>query len=196
MKIPGPAGSLEAHYREGSARPPLLAVLCHPHPQYGGRMDDAVLGVLARVLDDAGASVLRFNFRGVGASEGRFDGGAGETDDLLAAAAWLRARHPDGALWAGGYSFGAWVTWRALGQGLAAARAVLLAPPVGPMEFAALASDLPVDVVSGDADDFIDPAALARWPGIRHHTVDGADHFFSGRCAELAALLAQIAAAP
>jgi alpha/beta superfamily hydrolase len=185
MLIDGPSGALETRF-DSAARPAgVQAVLCHPHPLYGGSLHDAVLDCLTTVLLRAGVDVLRFNFRGVGASEGRHDRGIGEVDDLLAAARWLQARDPAAALWCGGYSFGAWVTWQALARGLGAARAVLIAPPVGTMAFAPLDAAPAVDVVIGDADDYADPAALAAWRGVRVHSLAGADHFFGGRLDQL-----------
>lgn len=186
-RIPGPAGSLEAGYVAAPEPAGAQAVLCHPHPQYGGSMHDAVLNIVADVLLDAGIGVLRFNFRGVGASDGHYDDGRGEVDDLLAAARWLRSEFPEDALWAGGYSFGAWVVWQALDRGLDAGRILLVAPPAGAMTFAPRAPGIPAHAIAGDADAFVDLAALQRLPDLRCQVVAGADHFFSGRGAELAA---------
>jgi hypothetical protein len=180
MNIPGPTGTLQADYRPAHPADGSQAVLCHPHPQYGGSRHDAVLGCLADVLLESGVGVLRFDFRGVGGSEGRYDGGPGEVADLLAAADWLNQRH-GGPLWIGGYSFGAWVAWQALHHGLTAERVLLVAPPVGPMAFPPRpATELPpTDVFVGDADAFVDAAALAAWAGVTVHRLPGADHFFS-----------------
>ncbi len=180
VTLDGPAGPLEARYDPAPGETVIQAVLCHPHPQYGGSMQDAVLGRLAAILCDAGIAVLRFNFRGVGASAGRYDGGAGEVDDLLAAADWLQAAHPAARLWAAGYSFGAWVTWQALSHTLRPERVILIAPPVGAMAFPSRPGDPPTDVVIGSVDDFADPAALSAWPAVTVHRIDGADHFFTG----------------
>lgn len=192
MHIDGPAGPLEARHDPAPQPHGGQAVLCHPHPQYGGSMADGVLDTLAQRLLQAGVGVLRFNFRGVGASAGGFDGGRGEVEDLLAAAAWLRDAFPGEALWAGGYSFGAWVAWEALECGLAADRVILVSPPVGPMAFAARPAEVPVDVVAGSDDDFIEPKALAAWTGMTVHTIDGADHFYSGHRGELEETLREI----
>lgn len=191
LTIEGPAGVLAARHDEPEAA--RQALLCHPHPQYGGNMDDPVLDELARVLLGHGFGVLRFNFRGVGGSAGEYGGGPGEVDDLLAAAAWLRERRP-AVLWAGGYSFGAWVVWNALSRGLSPARAVLLAPPLGAMPFETLAPECPVDVVAGTADSFVNQALLADWDCGARHPIQGGDHFFSGRHRELRAALQAICA--
>jgi uncharacterized protein len=186
MEISGPAGAIEAHYQAATGANAAQAVLCHPHPQYGGNMHDAVLDCAARVLLAAGLGVLRFNFRGVGRSHGSYDGGRGEVDDLAAAITWLRDAQPDAPLWLGGYSFGAWIAWQALPVDLALQRVLLLAPPVGPMVFASRPVPFPVDVFAGDADEFLDPRALAAWAGVTVHVIPGADHFFAGRFDALA----------
>lgn len=186
MQIRGPAGVLEARYDAAASPGGPQAVLCHPHPEYGGSLHDGVLERVAGALLDAGVGVLRFNFRGVGGSDGGYDGGPGEVQDLLAAVAWLSETHP-GALWLGGYSFGAWVAWQALGQGCAPRHVLLIAPPVGSMEFPERDVGCPVDVLIGDRDDFADPVALSAWRGISLHTVTGADHFFAGHLDTLSA---------
>jgi uncharacterized protein len=186
IEIPGPAGILDASHVAAAGPMGAQAVLCHPHPRYGGTRHDAVLEVIARALLEAGISVLRFNFRGVGGSAGCYDEGRGETADLLAAARWLRDAFPNDAQWAGGYSFGAWVTWQALHQGLAVERALLVAPPVGAMAFTARPASVPVDAIAGSADAFVDQPALAALPGVHNHVIDGADHFFSGHTEDLA----------
>ena len=105
--VPGPSGRLEALLEEpehGAAR--LAVVLCHPHPQYGGTMHNKVVYRLARGLRAAGAVVLRFNFRGVGASQGEYGAMAGEIEDARAALGWLRARYPALPFALAGFSFG------------------------------------------------------------------------------------------
>jgi hypothetical protein len=105
--IAGPAGRLEALLEEPDDRDPIYAALvCHPHPLYGGTMHNKVAYRLARGLRAAGAVVLRFNFRGVNLSEGRHDNGAGEIDDARVALEWLRQRYPDLPYLLAGFSFG------------------------------------------------------------------------------------------
>lgn len=185
MNIEGPEGVLEARYDPPSVDARAQAVLCHPHPLYGGSLHDAVLDCLTSVLVDGGVGVLRFNFRGVGGSAGQHDGGPGEVADLRAAAAWLRREHPGQGLWVGGYSFGAWVAWQALAAGERAQRLLLVAPPVGTMSFGAEPPDCAVDVVAGEDDAFIDWHVLEAWSGVIVHPLPGADHFFSGNMAAL-----------
>ena len=143
-------------------------------------MDDGVLDCLAQALLAAGVTCLRFNFRGVGASSGSYDGGAGEIDDLLAAIAWLEAKEQPRELWLGGYSFGAFVAWESLARGAAPARLLLIAPPVGRIPFTPRLPGCPVDVFAGDQDEFVDQALLAGWAGVNVQLIAGADHFFMG----------------
>ena len=197
MQLPGPAGELEAAIDEAESSAGRYAILCHPHPQYGGSMHDAVLDCLAQALGDSGVSCLKFNFRGVGRSEGSHygaqegahygaqegapDGAAGAVADLCAVADWLQEERSPRSLLLGGYSFGASVVWQALAHGLQAERALLVAPPIGAMQFPEFTPACPVDVFAGDADQFIDAAALTAWRGINLHRLSGADHFFSGQ---------------
>lgn len=106
LTIPVDHGQLEAILKEPAA-PVAAAVVCHPHPLGGGTMNNNVVYRLGRALVDANVAVLRFNFRGVGASTGRHDGGAGEEDDARAALEVLAQRHPNLPLWMAGFSFGA-----------------------------------------------------------------------------------------
>ncbi len=157
-----------------------IAILCHPHPLYGGSMHDSVLDAAASALLNKGVSVLRFNFRGVGQSEGTHAKGEGEADDLVAVVKWALEFCPSESLILAGYSFGATVAWRAAHTLPNLERLILIAPPVGMMPFTAPAPTCPVHVVYGDADEYIDPAALAAWMGVTRHQVVGANHFFMG----------------
>jgi len=111
--IDGPVGTLEAQLEEPEDRPPTEAALvCHPHPLYGGTMHNKVVYRIARGLRRRGSAVLRFNFRGVGRSQGQHAYGAGEIDDARAAIDWLRARYPDMPYSLAGFSFGSQVILR------------------------------------------------------------------------------------
>ena len=167
LLIPGPAGRIEAalDLPEADASPqPVLAIVCHPLPTEGGSMHNKVVTMAARALREVGATTLRFNFRGVGQSEGRFDDGVGELDDLRAVAAWARANHPDKILWLAGFSFGAYVSLR-LAVELRAAALVSIAPPVGrSWDFSAIeVPTAPWLVIQGEADEIVDPQAVFAW---------------------------------
>jgi alpha/beta superfamily hydrolase len=191
LTIRGPAGILEAiaHEAEGAAQP-LYGIVCHPHPVYGGTMDNKVVYTVARALQTAGVATLRFNFRGVGESEGTYDEGAGETQDAAALADFGALRWPNRRLVLAGFSFGAFVALR-LALSRDTARLITVAPPVGRFDFSRLrAPACPWLVVQGDADDVVDPRAVIDWvqrqdpvPDLR--VVPGVGHFFHGHLAEL-----------
>ena len=182
--VQGPAGRLEAVLEKPIDPGALVAILCHPHPSYGGTMNDAVLGLVGEALSEVGVNPLRFNFRGVGESQGGFDEGRGEVDDLLAVIDWAEAQGA-GAIWLAGYSFGAHIVCRALPKAPQPARLLLVAPPTAVMDMRLQAPPCPLDVFAGDGDRFVDYDALNRWPGARTHLIPGADHFFSAAAESL-----------
>ena len=163
--------------------------LSHPHPLYGGDMENPVVIRAAEVCQEAGLATLRFNFRGVGASTGEHDEGRGEEDDLRSALAELRAALPAGAgVAAAGYSFGATITARVAAR-TPLTGVALIAPPLAVRGLEHL-GDLagyggPLLVVAGTADTYCPPEALARLgqtlPKATVRSVDGADHFFFGK---------------
>ena len=112
LSIDGPAGSLEAIVEDSAAAATSYAVICHPHPSFGGTMDNKVVTTVARALRTTGMPTLRFNFRGVGASAGSFDGGVGETADADAVASWGSGHWPERTLVIAGFSFGGSVALR------------------------------------------------------------------------------------
>lgn len=117
LLLPGGAGKLEALLEEPEESTPIeAAVICHPHPQHGGTMHNKVVYRLARGLRKTGCAVLRFNYRGVGSSEGTYDGGFGETDDARSALREMELRYPGLPLLAGGFSFGSRVALRLASQ--------------------------------------------------------------------------------
>jgi alpha/beta superfamily hydrolase len=129
--IDGPAGRLEARVEDPApgSGPRVVGVVCHPHPLFGGTLQNKVVHTLARTLQELAAPTVRFNFRGVGASEGVHDDGRGEVDDALAVIAWARARWECEPLWLAGFSFGAAVALHACATARPAAL-VTVAPPV------------------------------------------------------------------
>jgi alpha/beta superfamily hydrolase len=196
LDLKGPAGNLEAllQEREG-VHPPVVALVCHPHPLYGGTMHNKVAHRLASTLFARGAAVLRFNFRGVGRSEGVHDRGRGELQDSLALLDWMRRRHPEAEAWAAGFSFGSWVASRLAASEPAVKRLLLVAPPVHTQTFEEMRTcAVPKLVIQGTADDVCKPENLARvFPGWaepkRLELVEGASHFFDRRLAELGAAI-------
>ena len=191
LTIAGPAGALEAKLEDPGTTPVTrYGIVCHPHPVYGGTMDNKVVHTLARAMQELGAPTLRFNFRGTGASAGSFDEGRGEVDDLLAVARLARERWPHAELWLAGFSFGAWVALQAE-QRLAPAKLVTIAPPVGRFGSGTVVTpSAPWLLVQGDADDVVPPGDVLNWahsltPAPRVEVMQGAGHFFHGRLHEL-----------
>ncbi|GAB3736400.1 alpha/beta hydrolase [Luteimonas pelagia] len=167
LRVPGPAGDIEAvvEYAEGDAAPrPVVVVLCHPLPTEGGTMHNKVVTMSARAFRQLGATTVRFNFRGTGASEGGFDAGHGELDDLRAVVAWARAQRPGHELWLFGFSFGAYVALRGAAE-LGAKVLVTVAPPAGrDWDFELVTPpSVPWLVIQGEADEIVDPQAVYDW---------------------------------
>jgi uncharacterized protein len=189
--IPGPAGALEALIELAAGEPPLLAaVICHPHPLFGGTLHNKVVHSVARVLRAGGAATLRFNFRGVGASAGVHDGGAGETEDALAAVAAARARWPGLPLVLAGFSFGAAVAIRAASRARPA-WLISVAPAVDRVPLADFAAPAcPWLIVQGDADEVVSAELVRQWcestaGAAELRLLPGVGHFFHGRLHEL-----------
>jgi len=190
--IPGPAGALEA-VLDAPASPTAIAVVCHPHPPDGGTMNHKVPMAIARELVRLDCAVLRFNFRGVGQSEGAYDRGVGETDDALAAAAWLRARYPGLPLTLAGFSFGAAVVTVAATRLDPPPQSLILAG-TSPKRVAAPPVGVPALVVHGEHDDIVPLADVMDWarPQTLPVTViTGAGHFFHGQLPLLQSLVRQ-----
>jgi len=201
--FPGPAGRLEAILwsvsEEGEgAQPPLAAVVCHPHPLFGGTMHNKVVYQTAKTIHRFGLPVLRFNFRGVGLSEGTHDKGIGETEDVAAAIGFLAEEYPGVPLLLAGFSFGSWVGLRAGCGDSRVTELIGLGLPVGDLESRSFSylelCDKPKLLVSGEFDRFGPPnqlrAMVERFPPlVRENTsvaiVSGGDHFFAGHLAEL-----------
>ncbi|HAJ44288.1 MAG TPA: alpha/beta hydrolase, partial [Alcanivorax sp.] len=112
LALEGPEGTLEAVLEGETENPAMIAIVCHPHPQFGGTMDNKVVTTLIRAARDAGAAALRFNFRGVGESQGAYSDGIGEVEDLIAVHRWLSKKYPGAPLWLAGFSFGSFVAAR------------------------------------------------------------------------------------
>ena len=184
--------SLEARFIPG--RSAAGVVITHPHPLYGGSMDNNVVWTAVRAYGDQGWSTLRFNFRGVGASTGRYGDGLAEVEDVAGAVAYLASR-VTGPCYLVGYSFGAAVAARVLLEGLRVAGAVLIAPPISFMDLGFLPETPGLNlIVVGDEDDLsplagVEDLCRRRQPPVDLRVVSGADHFFGGREEELYRIL-------
>jgi alpha/beta superfamily hydrolase len=189
--IAGPAGSLEALLEAPAGQPRAAAVFAHPHPLYGGTMHTRAVYHATKALARIGVAVLRFNFRGVGASAGAYDGGPGEMDDYRAALDFVAARHPGLPLWAAGFSFGSWIAWNVALDDDRVALMLGLGLPVNLFDFSPVkASDKAKFLIHGDRDEVIPVREIRKfYAELREPKelaiVEDADHLFDGRSSEV-----------
>lgn len=183
--LAGPAGDLQAL----TARPETVAgvaVICHPHPLYGGTLRNKVVHYLARTLNELNIATVRFNFRGVEQSAGRYDEGRGEQDDCRAAIAWARSWQPDRPLWLAGFSFGAYVAL-AVARETGPAQLITVAPPVSVFSFEEVElPDAPWLLIQGLEDEVVPAQQVLEWarncrPQPEIVALEGVSHFFHGR---------------
>ena len=191
LLIDGPAGELESllEMPADAGAPRHYGVVCHPHPLFGGTMENKVAHTLARSLHEAGMPSVRFNFRGVGASAGSYAEGEGETHDALAVLAWARARWPAAEPLLLGFSFGGVVAIRAAAQ-VETERLVTVAPAIGRIALDGALPRCPWLIVQGDADDVVAPREVLDWaaglsPPPTIALLAGAGHYFHGRLTDL-----------
>jgi alpha/beta superfamily hydrolase len=192
LSIDGPAGKLEALLEEPEDQAPNAAVLvCHPHPLHGGTMHNKVVYRIARGMRRAGAVVLRFNYRGVNRSEGKYDNGVGEIEDTRAALEVLRSRYPDLAFSLAGFSFGSRIVLK-LGCELAGVHRILAVGfPASYQESTELGRcDVPRVFILSTNDEFCPKAAMeayfAELTGPKELVwIEARDHFFTGALDQL-----------
>ena len=196
--INGPAGRLEARYHHESRPDSPIALVLHPHPQFGGTMNNQIVYHLYYMFADRDFSVLRFNFRGVGRSQGFFDNGPGELADAASALDWLQLQNPDArSCWIAGVSFGTWISMQLLMRRPEIDGFICVAPPANLYDYSFLApcpsSGL---LVNGDKDRVVPSAAVAELAAktkvqkgikLEHAIIPGANHFFEGKIDELIA---------
>ncbi len=189
--VPGPAGPIEiaVDLPAGGATPLGTALICHPNPTQGGTMDNKVVQTLARAFLQLGWRAVRFNFRGIGQSEGAWDEGRGEVDDALAVLAAVRA--PGEALILAGFSFGGYVASRAAQRVIEPAQRLVL---VGPATSRFDTAPVPADtvVIHGEVDDVVPLASVLDWArpqSLPVTVVPGVGHFFHGQLPLLKSLV-------
>ena len=183
--IPGPAGALEIVLNIPETPPRGIALVAHPHPLQGGTLDNKVAQTLAKTFFAMGYVATRFNFRGVGQSEGSFDEGVGETADALAALAHARSRFGELPVALAGFSFGSFVQTR-VAASIQAERLVLVGPAV--TRFAATTVPPDTIVVHGEEDEVVPLAAVLEWARPQQLPLvvfPGCSHFFHGRLLQL-----------
>ena len=200
MIFPGPDGRLEGRYHPQKAKDAPIALILHPNPQYGGTMNNKVVYNLHYAFHRLGFSVLRFNFRGVGRSQGEFDQGIGELSDAAAALDYLQVLNPNARQsWVAGFSFGAWIGMQLLMRRPEISGFVSVAPPANMYDFSFLApcpsSGL---IVNGDADrvappgdvlKLVDKLKTQRGIEITHEVIPAAGHFFDRQLEEMTGLV-------
>jgi alpha/beta superfamily hydrolase len=198
--LPGPAGRLEALFNAGSAEATHAAIVCHPHPLYGGTLHNKVVFHAMKVLNSFGFPVLRFNFRGAGLSEGEHAEGIGEVDDVRTALDWLEREFPLPVIFAG-FSFGAAVGLRAADPDPRVEALIALGLPAVPVPSESgadrvygfdflRASAKPKLFVSGSRDQFAPPGTLEALVSTfaepkKLVRIEAGDHFFEGRLREM-----------
>lgn len=192
----GPAGRIEGRYQPSPSKTAPIAVMLHPHPLHGGTMNNKVVYALYQTFVRRGFTTLRFNYRGVGRSQGNFDRGEGELADAAAALDWLQATHSQAeSVWIAGFSFGAWIGMQLLMRRPEIAGFISVAPPAGLFDFGFLApcpsSGL---IISGGQDEIIPDGAVEalvkklsaqRGITITHHPIKAANHYFSDHLDEV-----------
>lgn len=188
--IDGPVGQLEATLDYLVEEIPIgSAIICHPHPLHGGTMDNKVAHTLSRAFIKSGYNSLRFNFRGTKNSEGKFDSGIGELDDLLAVIKWMKTREHSEILWLAGFSFGAAIAINASSiikvDGL-----ISVAPAIEKFTNFTNQPQCPWLILQGDEDELVDIKTTIDWlntlnPGPELLILPQAEHFFHGRLVEL-----------
>jgi alpha/beta superfamily hydrolase len=191
LSLAGPAGNLEGLLETPQdADASRIAVICHPHPVYGGTMTNKVVHMLAKAFNEVGVATIRFNYRGVGASSGAYDEGRGETLDTLAVIRWAQLRWPGAKLWIGGFSFGGAVALRAAAQ-VTPERIVTVAPAIQRVDVTRTPlPSYPWLIVQGDQDELVNAQEIQAWAEMLEvrpelAMLSGVDHFFHGRLNEL-----------
>jgi alpha/beta superfamily hydrolase len=185
----GPDGRLEGRYTHSRATNAPVALLLHPHPQHGGTMNNKVVYSLYQTFVRRGFSTLRFNFRGVGRSQGQFDNGPGEMSDAASALDWVQSYNPNAShCWVGGFSFGAWIGMQLMMRRPEISGYISVAPPASIYDFTFLAP-CPASglIVHGGKDELVPVASVEKLTqklaaqktiSVDYRVIESADHFF------------------
>ncbi len=201
--FPGPDGRLEGRYHPQRSPDAPIAIVLHPHPQYGGSMNNRVVHRLHYAFHEMGFSVLRFNFRGVGRSQGEYDQGIGELSDAASALDYLQAMNPNSKhCWVAGFSFGAWIGMQLLMRRPEITGFISVSPPANIYDFSFLAP-CPASglIINGSADRVAPPkdtaslvAKLREQKGITisHEVIEGAGHFYEDEAAHMTPMIGAV----
>jgi uncharacterized protein len=195
--FPGPEGRLEGRYQPGTRPRAPVAIILHPHP---GTMNNHIVHMLYNIFTKRGFATLRFNFRGVGRSQGEFDNGIGELSDAASALDWLQQFNPEAqTTWVAGFSFGAWIGMQLLMRRPEIKGFISVAPPANLYDFGFLAP-CPSSgiIVNGSADEVVTPSGVQKLVDklktqkhitITHETIEGANHFFEKEMDQLESIV-------
>ena len=192
----GPAGRLEGRYQPSKEKSAPIAIILHPHPQFGGTMNNQIVYQLFYLFQKRGFTTLRFNFRSIGRSQGEFDHGAGELSDAASALDWVQSFHPEAqTTWIAGVSFGAWIGMQLLMRRPEIRGFISIAPPANLYDFTFLAP-CPSSgiIIQGEGDEVATPGATQKLVDklrtqkhitIHHDTIPKANHFFEHEMPQL-----------
>ena len=190
--INGPEGRIEARYHQSSRPDSSIALILHPHPEHGGTMNNKVTYALYRCFTDRGFHTIRFNFRGVGRSEGSFGDGGGELSDAATVLDWIQQQNPEAnSFWVGGFSFGAWIGMQLLMRRPELSGYISVGPPANLYDFSFLAP-CPVSglMIQGERDAVVQKEYVQRLAerlrlqkgiSVDYRCIPGADHFFTNK---------------
>ena len=192
----GPEGRLEGRYHHSKISNAPAAILLHPHPQHGGTMNNKVVYSLYQSFVKRGFSTLRFNFRGVGRSQGTFDSGQGELSDAASALDWMQTYNPNAqTCWIAGFSFGAWISMQLMMRRPEISGFISIAPPANIHDFSFLAP-CPASglILHGDKDNVVPVSSVDKFSQklqkqntieIDYRVIKDCDHFFQGHLDEM-----------
>lgn len=192
----GPAGRIEGRYNVSSSKNAPVALVLHPHPLYGGTMNNKVVYSVHQTLVANGFTVLRINFRGIGKSQGQFDNGVGELTDAATALDWLQAQNPAAPQsWVAGFSFGSWIGMQLIMRRPEITSFIAVSPPVNKYDFSFLSPcPIPGLIIQGDNDsivpeenvmDLFGRLSKQKHSKVQYQSVQGADHFFRDKLSDL-----------
>lgn len=196
----GPEGRIEGRYHHSATKGAPIALVLHPHPLYGGTMNNKIIYRLYQSFVAQGFSVLRFNFRGVGRSQGKYDNGIGELTDAATALDWLQLQNPDAATcWIAGFSFGSWIALQLLMRRPEIEGFIAVSPPANLYDFTFL-SPCPSSgiITQGDKDDVVNEEAVAKLASklssqkgitVDYKIISGADHYYRNNLDDLAVVV-------
>ena len=194
--INGPAGRIEGRYHQNDNPKAPIALVLHPHPLYGGTMNNKITYHLYKAFVDNGFSVLRINFRGVGKSEGKFDNGNGELIDATVVMNWLHDQNLQATdFWVAGFSFGSWIALQLAMRRPEIENYILVAPPVSKYDFNFIVPcDASALIIQGDKDDIskevdtsrmVDKLSSRKTASVEYQVINNAGHFFEEKIDEL-----------